>query len=559
MIQIKLTVFILNLVVFSWDDALFSEKVVCNCIQYEKAAVLFNAASVYSHLGATQFFKTSEGKKKAAIYFRKSANLLIFCRDSLCQRLKVKISGNSDLDESTLSALSNIMMAQAVECFYEKANEVNTSSQVTSQIAIEVADHYENALQFTSSNTFPLSRDKLPKNWIMTARTKAHLFTAIAHFHAPSTMSTEVLVAERIARLYLAKTFIDKSLKCSYGGSLQSITMGYSDLITTNLNMTQTENFQRYHQPEMDARLLSPLRHASQDLFTGIDTHPLGDLDRFPDFFHSLISPTRHIDIKNFYNESIKTVESNLMMLKGLINSIEKSASIGASVPNLSNIVAFDSNKLDSKDKSALELIEKIRSCRITEETTPSQELINSLTRQHTTMKTMLTDSIQILKTTTKQGQQVQEMMEKTQSFVESITSIKHTIRDLLSIHDRIKQTGLTDWTDSELRELLPCIDAEYNDIAFIENMKTMPEIIQREKESLIVKLDDLKHRVTLAINEFSKLGSNSALFWRDCESSSIEKHKEQLRIAEDAGILLKRETSNLVLKIDVFSNNLGN
>ena len=46
-----------------------------------------------------------------------------YCRDTVCQRIQVRTDKNSDLNEATLTALSHVMLAQAVECFYEKANQ----------------------------------------------------------------------------------------------------------------------------------------------------------------------------------------------------------------------------------------------------------------------------------------------------------------------------------------------------------------------------------------------------------------------------------------------------
>ena len=45
----------------------------------------------------------------------------IYCRDTLCQRFQVKIGIQNDLHQSTLSALADVMLAQATECYYEKA------------------------------------------------------------------------------------------------------------------------------------------------------------------------------------------------------------------------------------------------------------------------------------------------------------------------------------------------------------------------------------------------------------------------------------------------------
>lgn len=59
---------------------------------------------------------------------QKAAAMFQFCRDSLCQRIQVRIDKYSDLNQANLSALAEMMMAQAIECYYEKANDGKSSN-----------------------------------------------------------------------------------------------------------------------------------------------------------------------------------------------------------------------------------------------------------------------------------------------------------------------------------------------------------------------------------------------------------------------------------------------
>ncbi len=96
---------------------------------------MFNIASIFSQLGTCQRLTTEEGKKDAAIYFqvrmfnhlseKKASSLFIFIRDTLCSRIKTKLEKWSDLHHDSISALAEVMLAQATECLYEKANDGN--------------------------------------------------------------------------------------------------------------------------------------------------------------------------------------------------------------------------------------------------------------------------------------------------------------------------------------------------------------------------------------------------------------------------------------------------
>ena len=60
---------------------------------------------------------------------QKSAGVLIYIRDALYPRFKVKLDKFADVHETSLSTLSTFMLAQAAECFYEKANDGNKEAR----------------------------------------------------------------------------------------------------------------------------------------------------------------------------------------------------------------------------------------------------------------------------------------------------------------------------------------------------------------------------------------------------------------------------------------------
>ncbi|KAJ3412764.1 Rhophilin, Rho GTPase binding protein [Chytridiales sp. JEL 0842] len=116
-------------IAFNWYEAFSPDKrIITSCIQYEKAAVLYNVAAILAHLGASQRLWEKDGKRLAAAYFQKAAGVLFFIRDSLTQRIQLRLEKNSDLSETSLTAFAQIMLAQSIECFYDKANEERASS-----------------------------------------------------------------------------------------------------------------------------------------------------------------------------------------------------------------------------------------------------------------------------------------------------------------------------------------------------------------------------------------------------------------------------------------------
>lgn len=95
--------------------------VVTDCIHYEKAAVLWNIGALYSQLGATQSLWAVDGLKMAADFFQRASGAFVYIRNTLHPRFQIQIDTSSDLSEATLTAASELMLSQAAECFYQKA------------------------------------------------------------------------------------------------------------------------------------------------------------------------------------------------------------------------------------------------------------------------------------------------------------------------------------------------------------------------------------------------------------------------------------------------------
>jgi hypothetical protein len=139
-------------------------------------------------------------------------------------------------------------------------------------------------------------------------------------------MAPDRMVAERIARLTLAKSFILEAIKTSQQDVvLHAVSQGYRDVITNNLTLTQDENYTKHHQLDMDVRMLSPLKYPGQDLLAySYGAHPTGDPNRFPDIFHAIMSPTHRGEMISFINESEASAQGQIMELTNLLRRCDE-------------------------------------------------------------------------------------------------------------------------------------------------------------------------------------------------------------------------------------------
>ena len=202
-----------------------------SCFQYEKACVLFNVAAIYSQLGSYQNVSNpSESYKVASHFFQKAAGVLLFIRDNLAVRFKYTPLKHSDLSEFTLTALIDLMLGQAAECYWQRANigkgvssqirllfnaqiVDKSSSAVTSQVAAQASDYYLSAYKHSKDHSNTLTfKSRFPKEWPAQIKSKSWLLLALAHLHMPASVPDR-MIPERLSRLDLAKSIALKSEK----------------------------------------------------------------------------------------------------------------------------------------------------------------------------------------------------------------------------------------------------------------------------------------------------------------------------------------------------------
>ncbi|RKO88488.1 BRO1 domain-containing protein, partial [Blyttiomyces helicus] len=87
-------------------------------LNFEKASVLFNIGALYSQLACAQPRGTSDGIKLAVHYYEQAAGAF----QTLCNSLaEWGIAPVGDLQAQFMSALVDLMLAQAQECYWNKA------------------------------------------------------------------------------------------------------------------------------------------------------------------------------------------------------------------------------------------------------------------------------------------------------------------------------------------------------------------------------------------------------------------------------------------------------
>ncbi len=87
---------------------------------YEKYCTLFNIGSLLSQIACSQDFTSDSGLKTAAKYFQQASGIYAYLKDIVYPQLGMLPTPDFSVD--CLAALSALLVAQAQDCFYQKAS-----------------------------------------------------------------------------------------------------------------------------------------------------------------------------------------------------------------------------------------------------------------------------------------------------------------------------------------------------------------------------------------------------------------------------------------------------
>ncbi|KAL3151227.1 hypothetical protein ABBQ38_013068 [Trebouxia sp. C0009 RCD-2024] len=167
------------LVEFPWYDAFQSNKrAASDSVAYEKASVLFNLAAVCSQQSLANDLATDGGLKGAARHFQEAAGYFKLLHDVAAPQLDEIPS--FDISPSCTEMLELLMLAQAQESFYLKANRDKKNPAVLARLAAQVSQFYTDIEEL---NAIQQLRKYLGQVWTAHVHTKRALFAAIAQQH----------------------------------------------------------------------------------------------------------------------------------------------------------------------------------------------------------------------------------------------------------------------------------------------------------------------------------------------------------------------------------------
>ncbi|PGH32621.1 programmed cell death 6-interacting protein [[Emmonsia] crescens] len=193
---------------FSWYPAFgfnTSRPISQNNLRFELANILFNLAALYSQLAVSISGTDPENLKIACKYLCNAAGVLVHLRTDILPDLRS--SPPEDMDEMTLRSLEELLLAQAQECFWQKAVKDGLKDASIARLAAKVSDLYANA------GDCGIKSDTISTEWIHHMTAKHHHFAAAAQYRQSRDCLEKKKYGEEIARLRDSVTCVNEALK----------------------------------------------------------------------------------------------------------------------------------------------------------------------------------------------------------------------------------------------------------------------------------------------------------------------------------------------------------
>lgn len=191
---------------FKWKDAfdkgsIFGGRIslTLTSLGYERTCVLFNIAALQSCVASSQSVDNDEGLKQAAKLFQQSAGIFSFLKTLASATIQGEPT--PDLSQDSLTALGNLMLAQAQEMFVIKAIKDNMKDLVVAKLCAQCEELYSEALRSMQRDSVRALWDK---EWIPQIAGRQAAMHALTMLYHSLVSKANKAFGEEISRLQKA-------------------------------------------------------------------------------------------------------------------------------------------------------------------------------------------------------------------------------------------------------------------------------------------------------------------------------------------------------------------
>eukprot|EP01088_Endostelium_zonatum_P017951 TRINITY_DN5569_c3_g2_i1.p1 TRINITY_DN5569_c3_g2~~TRINITY_DN5569_c3_g2_i1.p1 ORF type:complete len:397 (+),score=100.88 TRINITY_DN5569_c3_g2_i1:163-1353(+) len=300
---------------FTWSEAQNKKKKhSSNSLQFEKANVIWQIASLYSSLGEQQPRSTEDGQKRSSHFFQHAAGAL--------SQLKSFLSSNPlpstslDFHPTVLESYVNMFLGQAQEVFYEKAQKSQMSPGVLLLLSNQCGEYYLSSFNLITNNTVnsynngsSSSNNTNHKEIIKyftggvkeMVHCKGYLYKALTHKLDGTVQSSKKLYGIEVSRLLLSTSILSEIhpsiSRLSPHPDLFPFLSSHSSSLSSLLSSSELNNDRLYNEPVPKPEDLPKLPFKSMVKLLDIEAQKsklpsMGQTTLWPHFLSATILPS---------------------------------------------------------------------------------------------------------------------------------------------------------------------------------------------------------------------------------------------------------------------------
>jgi len=174
-------------------------------LKFELSNILYNLAALYSQLALNSNRSASDGLKAACNYYCLAAGIIHHLKSVVIPELRS--TPMEDMDDNTLESLEQLLLAQAQECFWQKAVVDGYKDASIAKLAARVSDFY------ITASDWGIKSEAISSEWIHHMTAKHHHFAAAAQYRQACDCLEKRKYGEEVARLRDSMNCINEALK----------------------------------------------------------------------------------------------------------------------------------------------------------------------------------------------------------------------------------------------------------------------------------------------------------------------------------------------------------
>ncbi|RDL37845.1 Uncharacterized protein BP5553_05278 [Venustampulla echinocandica] len=301
---------------FNWYPALgynTERPISQNNLKFELANVLYNLAALYSQLATASNRSSTDGLRAACNYFCLAAGVLSHIKAEVIPELRT--APPEDMDDATLESLEHLMLAQAQECFWQKAVMDGYKDASIAKLAAKVSDFYG------AAGDWGVKSDAISSEWIHHMTAKHHHFAAAAQYRQACDCLEKRKYGEEVARLRDSITCVNEALK--EARYLNKVVLGdlngLRNKVTEDLKRAEKDNDLIYLNPvppKSELKTLERAKMAAAKVPKEISEPSafIGDNKEFgPAVFSKLVPYAVHVAASIYEERRDRLVNSNII------------------------------------------------------------------------------------------------------------------------------------------------------------------------------------------------------------------------------------------------------